>query len=70
MTAPALRKDAFVSKLIAFFDFSPDEELTVGDAAAKFGVSEATVRNALAGLGNHGLEFARVIRRREKGIAK
>lgn len=57
------RKDSVSSRLMAFFDANPDEELTIGQAAVKLDVSHVAVHNAVAQLSRDGkLERANVVR--------
>ncbi len=60
------RLGPIATSLIAFFEANPDEELTIRQAATKFGVTEGAVRMALY-RGTTGLEFVNVMRRPEKG---
>lgn len=60
-----------VTRVQAFFNANPDEELEIGQACVKFDVAEQTLRLALRVLEERGvLEYVRVIRRRSKGARR
>lgn len=63
-----LRQDGLASRMLAFFEHNPEEELTIAQAAVKFDAPAATVRNALRYLRELGkIENVRVVRLPAKG---
>lgn len=67
MTGPRLAQ----SPLYQFFVANPDEELTIEDVAAKFGVGRRAAGMLIYRLQRHGvLEYVRVARLPARGMAK
>lgn len=63
-----LRPDGLASRVLAYFERNPDEELTIEQAAVKFDAPVPTVRNALRYLRELGkIENVRVVRLPAKG---
>lgn len=70
MSRRALLPGSAASRLDAYFAANPDEELTMGDATAKFGVAPLTIYKAIERLSAlNRIEYAKVIRRPAKGRA-
>lgn len=60
-----------VRKLAQFFDWAPDEELTLTQIMDKYGCSYNTARYAVYELRERGLvESVHVVRARAKGVAR
>ena len=64
-----LHAASIANRVKRFLEDNPDEELTMGDIQAKFETTRSAAINAVVRLRHHGIEYAKVVRLKAKGIA-
>lgn len=64
-----LHKGSIATRIKRFLVDNPSEELTMGDIEIKFDTTRTGAVNAVIRLKEHGIEYAKVVRLKAKGVA-